>query len=290
MNASIFTEVLLPLALAFIMFGMGLSLTKQDFTRLLKTPKPVVLGLFAQIILLPLAALAICLLFNLPAPLAIGLMVLSACPGGTTSNLISQLARANLALSVSLTALSTLICVFSTPFIIQYAVQSFAGNAAPEFSLLQTAIGLFVITLVPVLIGIIIRQFYQQWAIKVEVFFRRFSLVFMVAMIIGIVIKEREMLMNSFGDVFFACFALSIFTTLLGVFLAKLASLSTKDGITLGIEVGIQNATLAMLITISFLQSPEYAISAGIYGLTMYLSPLLLMLWAKRKKFLAVAS
>ena len=282
MNASIFTEVLLPLALAFIMFGMGLSLTKQDFTRLWQTPRPVLIGLFAQIVLLPLLALAIAIMFSLDAPLAIGLLVLSACPGGTMSNLISQLSRANLALSVSLTAISTLVCIFSTPFIIHYAINSFSDSPSSDFSLLATSIGLFVITLIPVQIGIVVRHYCTAWAVRFEQYFRRFSLFFMIAMIIAVVIQERELLVNSFEQMFFAYLALNVLSTLLGLLLAKIASLSFRDGITLAIEVGIQNATLALLITISFLQSPEYAVSAGIYGLTMYIGPLLLFVWSKR--------
>lgn len=281
MNASLFTEVLLPLALAFIMFGMGLSLTKQDFGRLWQTPKAIFVGLVGQIILLPLLALAIVLVFDLSAPLAIGLMILSACPGGTTSNLISQLARANLALSVSLTALSTLICVFSTPFIIQFSVQHFAGDQAPDFSLLESSLGLFFITLLPVLIGISIRGHFTAWAAKVEVYFRRFSMVFMLAMIAGLMFKERALLASSFEQVFLASLALNILSLAMGILLAKMSALSFKDAITLAIEVGIQNATLAMLIAISFLQSPDFAIAAGVYGLTMYLGPLLLVGWSK---------
>jgi len=260
---------------------MGLSLTKQDFTRLVKTPKPVFAGLLGQIILLPLLAFAICIAFDLSAPLAIGIMILSACPGGTTSNIISQLARANLALSVSLTAIATVICVFSTPFIIQFAVEHFAGEEAPSFSLFNTAIGLFIITLVPIFIGISIRRRYENWATKVEVYFRRFSFIFMIAMIIGLVIKERELLVSSFDQVFFASLSLNVLAVLLGLAIAKISALSLQNAVTLGIEVGIQNGTLAILIAITFLESPEYAVSAGVYGLAMYIAPALLIVWRK---------
>lgn len=284
MNASILTEVLLPLALALIMFGMGLSLTIQDFTRLWKTPLSIGVGLMGQILLMPLVALGICALFDLDAPLAVGLMILAACPGGTMSNVISQLARANLALSVSLTAISTFVCVFSTPFIIQFSINNFAGESGVTFSLLNTAIGLFVVTLVPVMIGIAVRRYQEKWALTAEVFFRRFSLAFMILMIIALVIKERALLVSSFEQVFFACLALNLFSIIMGLLLAKTFSLNFIDSVTLSIEVGIQNATLAILIAISFLDAPEYAISAGVYGLAMYLGPLLLVMWAKKEQ------
>ena len=284
MNASIFTEVLLPLALAFIMFGMGLGLTIKDFTRLWKTPIAVGAGLLGQIILMPLIAFIICVLFELDAALAVGLMILAACPGGTMSNVFSQLAKANLALSVSLTAISTFICVFSTPFIIQFAVNSFSGDKIIAFSLLETAIGLFVVTLVPVIIGISIRHYCKLWAEKSEVYFRRFSLFFMVAMIIALVIKERSLLISSFEQVFFACLALNFLTVLMGLLMAKMCSLSFTDALTLAIEVGIQNATLAILIAISFLDAPEFAVSAGVYGLAMFIGPVILILGVKLKR------
>lgn len=284
MNASIFTEVLLPLALALIMFGMGLSLTIQDFTRLWKTPLPIGVGLIGQIILMPLLAFGICITFDVDTPLAVGLMILAACPGGTLSNVISQLAKANLALSVSLTAISTFICVFSTPFIIQFAINYFADEASVTFSLVNTAVGLFVITLVPVIIGISVRHYKEQWALVAEVFFRRFSLIFMIVMIIALVIKERALLVSSFEQVFFACLALNLGSIIMGLLLAKSFKLNLIDSVTLSIEVGIQNATLAILIAISFLDAPDYAISAGVYGLAMYLGPLLLIIWANKKR------
>lgn len=284
MQASVFTEILLPLALALIMFGMGLSLTHRDFLQLFKTPKAIFVGLLGQIILLPLLALSICIIFNLSTPLTIGLMVLSACPGGTMSNLISHLSRANLALSVSLTAISTVICVFSTPFIIQFSINQFAGEHPPEFSVLKTVLGLFVVSLLPIIIGMSVRHFYRQWAINIEVFFRRFSLFFMIAMIVGILIKERATLMSSLEQVFFASLALNISAILLGLFLAKIFSLNHTDAVTLGIEVGIQNAALALLICISFLNSPDYAVSAGVYGIAMYIGPAFLAIWSKAKQ------
>jgi len=287
MEASIFTEVMLPLALASIMFGMGLSLTIEDFTRLWKTPKPIVLGLIGQLILLPLLALVIGLLLELSTPLLIGLIILAACPGGTTSNLFSQLARANLALSVSLTAISTIICVFSTPFIIQYAVTTLAGESAPQFSLLNTAIGLFAITLIPVIIGITLRHFQTQWALRSEGYFRKFSLMFMIIMIVIITIEEHQLLWDSLGTTFVATFLLSISSMSMGLILARIFSLSYRDAMTLAIKVGIQNGTLAILITLSFLNEPTYSVIIGMYSLVMYLGPIILITvskwWNKQK-------
>ncbi len=277
MNASILTEVILPLALALIMFGMGLGLTTNDFTRLFKNPLGIVMGLIGQLVAMPLLALGLCYLLNLPTPIAIGLMILAACPGGTMSNVVSQLVKANLALSVSLTAASTAISIITTPFIIGFAMSQFAPADDASFSILTTSLGLFFITLVPVAIGIWLRHFKSDFAIKAEPFFRRFSLFFMLMMIAALVIKERDLLVSSFNNVFWACIALNIGSMVVGWLIATCSKLNLTDSLTLSIEVGIQNASLAILIAISFLNKPEYAVTGGVYGLAMFIGPLLLI-------------
>jgi BASS family bile acid:Na+ symporter len=259
------------------MFGMGLGLTTTDFTRLFKSPLAIVMGLIGQLVAMHLLALGLCYLLNLPTPIAIGLMILAACPGGTMSNVVSQLAKANLALSVSLTAASTAISIITTPFIIGFAMSQFAPADDASFSILTTSLGLFFITLVPVAIGIWLRHFKSDFAIKTEPFFRRFSLFFMLMMIAALVIKERDLLVSSFNDVFWACIALNIGSMVVGWFIAELSRFDVTDSLTLSIEVGIQNASLAILIAISFLNKPEYAVTGGVYGLAMFIGPLLLI-------------
>ena len=208
-------------------------------------------------------------------------MILAACPGGTMSNVISHLARANLALSVSLTAITTVICVFSTPFIIQLAISEFGQKPDQAFSLLSTTIGLVFITLLPVLAGIAVRHKFPEAAMRREVMFRRFSGLFMLFMIIAILIQERASLMASLSQMFGATIALNLVAIGVGVLLARLFCLTARDGVTLGIEVGIQNASMAILIAVTFLQTPAYATSAGVYGITMYIGAALLIWLSK---------
>ena len=290
MQESILSQVLLPLVLALIMFGMGMSLTRDDFSRLLRIPTAVIAGLVGQVLLLPLLAFGLVLVMDLPAYLAIGIMVLSACPGGTTSNLISHIARANLALSITLTALTTLICVFTTPFIIKFSLDYFAVNN-PSFSLLNTTLGLIFISLVPVMLGLVVRHKAPMFAIRQEPLFRHLAVIFMLLMIAGISWQERHMLATSFPDVFVITMTLNALATLLGVAIAKLVILSEKDGVTLGIEIGTQNASMAILITLTFLDDPSYAIACGVYGVTMYVGAIGLVLWHKaRAKSLKASS
>ena len=280
MEASFLTQFMLPAALALIMFGMGLTLTVGDFIRLWKMPRPVFVGLCGQLLLLPLIAYGIAIVFDLSESLAIGLMILAACPGGTMSNVISHLARANLALSVTLTAITTFVCVFSTPFIIQLAISQFGQQPDQSFSLLNTTLGLIVISLLPVVLGIVIRHYFPAAAQRREATFRRFSAVFMLFMIVAILIQERHSLASSLSQMFTATITLNFAAIAVGVLLARLFCLSLRDTVTLGIEVGIQNASMAILIAVSFLQAPAYATSAGVYGLTMYIGTVLLVWFA----------
>ncbi len=289
---SVLAQVILPLVLAVIMFGMGLSLTRQDFKRLLQYPKVVALGLLGQVVLLPLLAFSIAIGFGLSPELAIGLMIISACPSGTTSNMISHVAKANLALSVSLTALTTVICIFTTPFIVKWSIQYFHDHELESFSLLLTTSKLILITLFPVSLGLLIREKASKWALKAEPIFRKVSFGFMVLMITAIVIKDRETLAAALGHVLMAVVSLSVLSIAIGLILGKIGQSSYEDTLTLGIEVGVQNASVAILIAVSFLNKPEYATTGGIYGVAMYLGVGLLAMWSVRyrRKQVAFAS
>jgi len=283
MQSTVFTAIFLPLVLASIMFGMGLSLQLKDFARLAKLPKPIFVGLFGQMLLLPALAFAIALAFNASAQIAIGMMLLAACPGGSTSNLLSHLAKANLALSISLTAITTVICVFTTPLLIAFSINYFSEGEPVEFSLLKTSLGLIVITLVPVALGMLTRHRFINIALRLEPIFRKLAIVFMLLLIVKISFDEREMLVEGFPDLYLFTIGLNLSATLLGMLLAKLFLLNHKDRITLGIEVGTQNATLAILIAVSFIQEPAYALIAGGYGLMMYLGAAGLVLYSRNK-------
>ena len=269
MQDSIFTQVLLPAILGIIMFGMGLSLVRDDFVRLAKVPKSVIAGLLGQLVLLPLFAFSLVILLSAPIEIAIGIMILAACPGGTTSNLISHIARANLALSVSLTAITTVICVISTPLLIKFsmdyfsdsAIQNGANGAAESFSLSGVSLNLIILLLVPITLGMILRHFFSKAARRAEPFFRHFSTLFMLFLIVAI--------------------SLNIGATVMGLLIARAFSLSKKDGLTLGIEIGTQNASMAMLIAITFIENSAYSVAAGIYGVTMYIGAFLLVAYHK---------
>lgn len=170
MQNTLLTQIMLPALLALLMFGMGLSLTTYDFARLWKNPVAVILGIIGQILLLPCIALLLSRTFNLQPELAIGLMILAAFPGGTMSNAICHLSGANLALSVSLTAISTCFCIFTTPLIIKFAIYLFSDKQHIEFNIISTSLGLVVITILPVLLGMWVNRKWPFAAKRGETF------------------------------------------------------------------------------------------------------------------------
>lgn len=282
MEATIFTQILLPLSLATIMFGMGMTLTMADFKRLLETPKPVSLGLLGQLVCLPLIAFALALIFDLEPHIAIGLMILAACPGGTSSNLLSHIGRANIALSVTLTAITSVVCIVSTPWLIRFAVDYFSVTPDESFSLLSTSLSLLVITLIPIGVGMLVRRFALNFAVRSETFFKHLSTIFLFSMIAIIAYKEREVLANSFPDIFIVTLTLNFLATAVGVIIARAGRLDDKDTLTIGIEVGTQNATMAILIAVTFLGQSEYSIAGAVYGVGMYIGAFGLILLRKR--------
>ena len=167
---TIITQIFLPVSLAVIMFGMGLTLVISDFTRLFTYPKEIFIGLFNQLVFLPLIGFLIILLFDLDSTMAIGIMILSLCPGGPTSNLITQVSRGNIGLSVTLTALASLITVFTIPIILSEAIAYFSGetDVIIELPIVQTMIQILVITVIPVSIGMVIRKKNEDFALRME--------------------------------------------------------------------------------------------------------------------------
>ncbi|MDP2040118.1 MAG: bile acid:sodium symporter family protein [Algoriphagus sp.] len=271
MEASILTQLFLPLALAVIMFGMGLSLRFDDFKRILIYPKAVAIGLTNQLILLPLVAFGLIKLFGLQTELAVGLMILAACPGGATSNLITHLAKGDSALSITLTAFSSLIAVFTIPFIVNFAILYFipSGESQP-LNVFGTVISVIFITIIPVAIGMMVLKKSPQLAQKWDAPFRKISAVFFVIILLAAILKERENLAEYFAEAGPVALTLNLATLALGYFSGKILGLSKKQSTTIAIESGIQNGTLGITIAATLLVNSTMTIPSAIYGLLMF--------------------
>lgn len=263
---------------------MGLSLVVDDFKRVINYPKAIFVGLANQLILLPLIGFAIAIVFPVRPEIAIGIMILAACPGGPTSNLISHLAKADVALSVSLTALSSLITILSIPFIVNFTLTHFAEEGQiVKLDVGQTILQIFAIIVVPIVLGMLVRRNWPEFANKMEKPVRRISGIILALIILGIVFKEKENMSGYFEEAGLVALLLNVTTMLVGYYSSKFFKIPIKSATSIAIESGIQNGTLAITIAVVLLGNSEYAITAAIYSLIMYLTGGLVIYLATRK-------
>lgn len=267
------STIILAVALFVVMIGMGLSLTIADFRRVLQMPKAVLIGLLNQIILLPLIGYGLSIAFGVEPAIAIGVMILAACPGGPTSNLVTNLAKGDIALSVTLTAINSLITIISIPLIVGFALDAFLGEASAIEAPIGSIIGsLVVIIAIPLVIGMLVKRYAENFADKMERPVRIASGVLITLVIVGLVIKERAHIVEYFQSALLITLALNIATMLMGYLTAKLGKLSFRQALTIAIESGNQNGTLAITLAAVSLGRPDFAIAAAVYSIIMYLT------------------
>lgn len=269
-------QLLLGLAIGVTMLGMGLSLKPKDFIHIIKSPKSVITGLIAQMIVLPLFAYGIIRLFDLNGGLAVGLMIISACPGGAVSNMFTLLAKGNLVLSVTLTAVTTVVTIFTLPFIIDFSVETFlqkgnTDNIVDKWEFIKVLLALIA---VPVSLGMIINRLYPNFADKSQKVVKILSVVMLTAIVSGAVISNREKLIVALPLVGAAAILLNVSTMLNSFIISKLVKLSNRSATTITIEGGIQNGTLALtLSTIGILgQYEEILLPSALYSVWMFFS------------------
>lgn len=278
-------QIFLPISLAIIMLGMGLSLVTADFTRLLAYPKAVVVGLCNQLLFLPLIGFAIVVLFDLNPTMAIGVMILSVCPGGPTSNLITQVSRGNIGLSVTLTALASLITVFTIPVLLSKAIAYFTGDTdfVIQLPILETMLQILMITVIPISIGMLIRKRREAFALRMEKPMRTASTVLFVIIFLIIIIANKDNLTQAMKEVGLPTLLLNLSTMGLGYLSAKLFGITGKSQISITIESGIQNGTLAFVIATTMLNNLEMGLPTGAYSIWMFITGGFLM-WRLGKK------
>lgn len=282
METNYLTDIMLPLSLAIIMLGMGLSLTPFDFKRVVIYPKATAIGILNQIVVLPVVGFALLYLFGLKSPeLAVGIMVLAACPGGPTSNLISHISRGDTALSITLTAISSLIAVITIPLIVNFGLSHFMqhGEYVP-LPVFDTIIKLMLITLVPVAIGMIIRAKAINFARKMDKPVKVVSGLLLFVIILAAILTNKDIFVQSFRDVGPIALALNAVMLLIGYFSARLLSLKQAQSITISVESGIQNGTLGITIASTLLHNNVIAISPAIYSLIMFVTAGVIIAWA----------
>lgn len=263
------------------MLGMGLALTPADFKRVALYPKAAAIGILNQIIVLPLVGFLLLLILPMSTPeLAVGIMVLAACPGGPTSNLISHISKGDTALSISLTAISSIIVVFTIPLIVNFSLRYFLqqGEYVP-LPVLNTMLSVIIITLVPVAIGMLIHAKAPRFAKVMNKPVKIMSGILLVVVILAAVLNDKEILVSSFKQAGPVALALNLAMMLIGFFSARLFRLSTPQRITISIESGIQNGTLGIAICATLLHNPTMTISPAIYSLIMFMTAGVIIAW-----------
>jgi BASS family bile acid:Na+ symporter len=270
MEQSILTTFLLPASLFIIMLGLGLALQIDDFKRIIKYPKEIFIGIANQMILLPLIGFGIASILNLEPELAVGIMILAACPGGVTSNLFSHLAGGDTALSVTLTAISSIISIFTIPLIVNFGLVQFMHEGQEvHLPVVKTIVQIMGITLVPIFLGMLVRSRRPDIALKLGKTVKVASAVILFVIILGIIWNERERMPDYFRQVGIAVGLLNIITMLVGFYASKIGKLSLPQSIAIALESGLQNGTLGIVIALSILLNAQMSIPAAVYSLVM---------------------
>lgn len=283
MSTEFIITKLLPLSLAIIMFGFGLTLTPADFKRIAKYPKSVFLGLFCQMVLLPLLAYVVCKAFNLSSEISIGVMILAASPGGITANLFSHLAHGDIALNLTLTAINSVLAAFSLPLLVNLAYNIFAGqeqNIGLQFS---KTIEVFAIVLIPVAIGMFIKNKKPAFSTMMDKPVRIFSMLVLLVIVVGAVAKEKERLSESFAQIGIAMLVFNLGSMLIGFLVPKILKLSNKEATAISMEVGIHNSTLAIYVAVALLESFALALPAAVYSIIMFFTAALFSFYLSKK-------
>lgn len=271
-------EIGLPISLFLIMIGMGLTLGLRDFREVAVAPKASLAGTLAQVLLMPIIALGVATAMALPPALAVGLVLIAACPGGTTSNVFAFLGRGDVALSIVLTVIASLVTIVTLPLFVNWAMSIYYDETVTlRLPVLRTVITLFVIILVPVAIGMVIRRYQPGLAARAERIVGIFGLVVLVAVIVAILFSVGDEAWGFFRQAGAAAIVLNIAGIAVGLVGGRLIGLSREQAFTLAVEIGIKNGTLGLMIGLSLMDSPEISIPSAVYGLLMFVFGFLLI-------------
>jgi len=279
----IITDIFLPLALAFIMLSLGLGLTGSDFTRVAQQPKDFFVGLICQIILLPVIAFLLVKFWSISPELAVGVMIIAAAPGGVTSNILTSFARGDVALSISLTAIISLLSVVTVPFILITSLELLRlDNISKDISLISMAISMFLIVVVPTLIGMLFRKFLSNTAIKFELIAKKISIVLFVIVLLGAILAEKNNIVSYFADAGLITLALNVLMMIFAFYVAQLFGTSSSQKKCISIECGLQNGTLAIFVGTTLFGGGAYIIPAATYSLIMFLTSLIFVFFVRK--------
>lgn len=282
-------SVALPLILAFLMFSLGLGLRNEDFTRVVKFPKAFATGLLNQLILLPLVAFVITSLLRVSPELAVGVMILAFCPGGVTSNVLTRLAGGSVPLSISLTAVTSLLSILTVPLLVALAVNHFMGSDAPQIDVAGLGVKMFLLTALPVLLGMWLTAAKPELVTRISGAVSKIALVLFCFLIVAAIAVNRVVFFGNLPTLGPALILLNIIMLGLGLISSRLARLDTGEATSISLESGVQNGTLgiavgAMIAAGTSESLPPVTVPSAVYGITMYLVSLPFVFWRRGAK------
>ena len=279
----IVTDVVLPIALAFIMFSLGLGLTFKDFARVATRPRDFLVGAASQVVLLPAVAYALVSLWSLPPELALGVMIIAAAPGGVTSNLLTAFGRGDVALSISLTAVISLLSVVTIPLIVVFAHDRFMGADAGDVSVVETALGVFLIVTLPALVGLVTRRLAEGFATRFQPAARRVSALLFVLVLAGAIYQEHENALDYLDQAGPVTIVLNVVMMALAYLLARLFASGPRQRVAIAIECGVQNGTLAIAVATLLFGGGLVTVPAATYSILMFGTALIFITVLRRQ-------
>jgi BASS family bile acid:Na+ symporter len=275
---------LAPIGLALIMLGLGMSLTIQDFIRVIKVPKDFLVGFICQLILLPIVALSLALVLKLPAELAVGLMLIACAPGGVTSNVLTKFADGDVALSITLTAVVSLISIISVPFIIFSSIYYFEIGIVKEISMVSIALKMFLVVTVPVIIGMLIKHFAKNFVESKASLIEKISVMLFALVFVAIYVEEWDNIISYFASAGLIALILNITMMIIGFYVAKFFASGVSQQRCISIECGLQNGTLALFVGIQIFGEDIsiYVVPTAAYALIMMVTSIIFIFIIKK--------
>ena len=265
-----------PIALALIMLALGLGLTGQDFLRVAKQPKDFLVGLICQLILLPVIAFLLLKIFNLPLEIALGVMIIAAAPGGVTSNVLTKFANGDVALSISLTAIISLISIISVPFIVFKSAELLeVAEISKEISMIGISMKMFLVVTLPVLIGMLIRKFATNFVMSKSQLIERISVFLFVIVFAAIWVEEWENIIGYIKQAGLITLVLNIIMMFIGYYVAKFLASGVSQRKSISLECGLQNGTLAVFVASQLFSDIEYLIPTATYAIVMFITSII---------------
>ena len=265
-----------PIALALIMLALGLGLTGQDFLRVVKQPKDFLVGLICQLILLPIIAFLLLKIFNLPLEIALGVMIIAAAPGGVTSNVLTKFANGDVALSISLTAIISLISIISVPFIVFKSAELLeVAEISKEISMIGISMKMFLVVTLPVLIGMLIRKFATNFVMSKSQLIERISVLLFVIVFAAIWVEEWENIMGYIKQAGLITLVLNIVMMFIGYYVAKFLASGVSQRKSISLECGLQNGTLAVFVASQLFSDIAYLIPTATYAIVMFITSII---------------